>query len=157
MDPVLDGCPGLHQNLPVSREIPELTILSREDPGWLDQAVESELGDSLGIFQISLSSGNVLDLVGIGNNDLDLRLKKQVKFVPMDPGDSKATRSFKARILSDVWRKRWWEYSPERERRQTWRNSLWTSILHTLVCSFITSHGWGRSRILQEQFCIRIL
>ena len=86
MDPVLDGCPGLHQNLPVSREIPELTILSREDPGRLDQAVESELGDPLGIFQIGLSSGNILDLVGIGNNDLDIRLKEQVELVPVDPG-----------------------------------------------------------------------
>jgi len=92
VDPVLDSCPGLHQNLPVSREIPELTILSREDPGRLDQAVESELGDPLGIFQIGLSSGNILDLVDIGNNHPNTRLKEQVQLVPIDSSGLKGDK-----------------------------------------------------------------
>ena len=58
--PVLDGCPSLHQNLPVSRKVPKLAIASEEDLGRLDQAVESKLGDPLGIFKSVFRSGILL-------------------------------------------------------------------------------------------------
>src|SRR5262249_29219336 len=66
----------LNEPAAIARQIAELTLLETRDEGTAQQPVAQEVCDPLGVFDVGLSAGHGLEVLGVDDEQLELALEK---------------------------------------------------------------------------------
>ena len=86
LDPVGHRGAVADQLGPLSRQVAELADLRRRDEAGREQAVLEQLRDPLGVLDVGLAAGDLLELVGVDQHDLEAALQEVEDRLPVDAG-----------------------------------------------------------------------
>ena len=83
---VLFGGQRLGQGAAEPDEVAQVADRRRRHEAWFDQTVAHQVGGPLGVLDVGLAPRHVLDVMGVGDNQLEVAFQDGMDRLPVNPG-----------------------------------------------------------------------